>query len=247
MSRLTSRIEALKHRRRRPEPYTALKLLTTEDLLRALVLVERGGVLPNGEARNPEVYQEASHIELEALERWAELCGEPLDHLEAAEELLDRMGDAHGWGSPDARDAALLRERLELPGASPWLIEKTAEAVVRFYAELEEYGDQPRHPALRGAVRRLERLQEIVDAEGERGEPVHDTRGGRPVDGPVRARILVCEECGERTVLDGPLSAWAWGSTSFGCECGERVTLADGLDRKGFGGAGGATNAASPT
>ena len=57
--------------------------------------------------------------------------------------------------------AALLRERLELPGASPWLIEKTAEAVASFYAELEEHGDQPRHPELRGAVRRLERLREI--------------------------------------------------------------------------------------
>ncbi len=161
MSRLRSRIDALKRRRRRPEPYPALKLLTTEDLARALVLVERGGVLPNGEVRNPAVYRQASREELEALERWAEMCGEPLDHLEAAEELLDRMGEAYGWGSPEAMDAALLRERLKLPGASPWLVEKTAEAVVRFYAELEEHGDHPRHPALRGAVRRIERLREI--------------------------------------------------------------------------------------
>ena len=161
MSRLTNRIEALEHRRRRPEPYTPLKLLTTEDLARALILVERGGVLPNGEVRNPEVYRQASHEELEAVERWTQLCGEPLDHLEAADELLDRMGDAHGWHSPEVRDAALLRERLELPGASPWLVEKTAEAVVRFYAKLEEHGDHPRHPALRGAVRRLARLREI--------------------------------------------------------------------------------------
>jgi len=99
MSRLTSRIDVLKRRRRRPEPYTALKLLTTEDL--------------------------------------------------------------YGWRSPEATDAALLRESLELPGASPWLVEKTAEAVVRFYAELEEHGGHPRHPGLRGAVRRLERLKEI--------------------------------------------------------------------------------------
>jgi hypothetical protein len=162
MSRLTSRIDVLEHRRRRPESYTALKLLTTEDLGRALVLIERGGVLPNGEVRNPEVYRHASREELEALERWTELCGEPLDHLEAAEELLDRMGDAYGWRSPEATDAALLRERLELPGASPWLVEKMAEAVMRFYAELEEHGDQSSHPALRGAVRRLERLKEIV-------------------------------------------------------------------------------------
>jgi len=162
MSRLASRIDVLKRRRRRPEPYTALKLLTTEDLGRALVLIERGGVLPNGEVRNPEVYRHASREELESLERWTELCGEPLDHLEAAEELLDRMGDAYGWRSPEATDAALLRESLELPGASPWLVEKMAEAVMRFYAELEEHGDQSSHPALRGAVRRLERLKEIV-------------------------------------------------------------------------------------
>jgi len=107
------------------------------------------------------VYRHASREELEALERWMELCGEPLDHLEAAEELLDRMGEAYGWRSREALDAALLRERLELPGASSWLVEKTAEAVVKFYAELAEHGGQPRHPALRGAVRRLERLREI--------------------------------------------------------------------------------------
>jgi hypothetical protein len=162
MSRLTARIDALKHRRRRPELYPTLKLLTTEDLVRALLLVERGGVLPDGEVRNPEVYRHASREELDALERWTQLCGEPLDHLEASEELLDRMGEAYGWRSLEALDAALLRERLELPGASPWLVEKTAEAVVRFYAELEEHGGQPSHPALRGAVRRLERLREIV-------------------------------------------------------------------------------------
>jgi hypothetical protein len=161
MSRLRSRINALERRRRHPEPYTPLKLLITQDLGRALVLVERGGVLPDGEVCNPEVYLQASPQDLGALQRWTELCGEPLDHLEAAEELLDRMGDAYGWRSPEARDAALLRERLELPGASPWLIEKTAEAVASFYAELEEHGDQPRHPDLRGAVRRLERLREI--------------------------------------------------------------------------------------
>ena len=161
MSRLRSRIDALKRRRRRPEPYPALKLLTTEDLARALVLVEQGGVLPDGEVRNPEVFRHASREELEALERWTELCGEPLDHLEAAEELLDRMGEAYGWRSREALDAALLRERLELPGASSWLVEKTAEAVVKFYAELAEHGGQPSHPALRGAVRRLERLREI--------------------------------------------------------------------------------------
>ena len=42
--------------------------------------------------------------------------------------------------------------------------------------------------------------------------------------------VLQCEECGERTVLGGPLSVWCGGSTYFGCECGARLTLADQLD-----------------
>jgi hypothetical protein len=41
------------------------------------------------------------------------------------------------------------------------------------------------------------------------------------VNGPSRGGILVCEECGEKTVLDGPLSAWCSGGTPFGCRCGE--------------------------
>src|SRR5919112_2043990 len=138
MSRLKKRVEALEHRRLPKEPGSALKLLTTYELRRALALVERGGLLPNGAVRRPEVYPEAP-----------------------AEELLDRMGEAYGWRSPEAMGAALLLERLELPDASPWLVGKTAEAVVSFYAELEEHRDEPRHPELRAAVRRLERLKEI--------------------------------------------------------------------------------------
>jgi hypothetical protein len=42
--------------------------------------------------------------------------------------------------------------------------------------------------------------------------------------------ILVCEVCSERTVLGGPLAVWRSESTTFGCECGERLTLADRLD-----------------
>lgn len=42
--------------------------------------------------------------------------------------------------------------------------------------------------------------------------------------------VLLCEECGERTVLGGPLSVWCSGSTSFGCECGAQLTLADQVD-----------------
>ena len=161
MRRLKRRVEALERRQRPREPSSTLKLMTTDELRRALALVERGGLLPNGEVRRPEVYQNAAPEEWEALERWIELCGEPLDHMEAAEELLDRMGEAYGWRSAEAMNAALLLERLELPDASPWLIGKTAEAVVSFYAELEEHRDEPRHPELRAAVRRLERLKEI--------------------------------------------------------------------------------------
>jgi len=161
MSRLKRRVEALQRRQRQPDPNFALKLMTTDELRRALALIERGGVLPNGEVRNPEVYREATLEEWEALERWRKLCGEPLDHLEAAEELLDRMGDAYGWRSPEVIDAALLLQRLALADASPWLVGKSAEAVVLFYAELEEHRSEPLHPDVRGAVRRLERLKAI--------------------------------------------------------------------------------------
>jgi hypothetical protein len=44
-----------------------------------------------------------------------------------------------------------------------------------------------------------------------------------------RCVVLMCEECGERTVLDGWASVWRLGDTSFGCECGERLTLLDRL------------------
>jgi hypothetical protein len=42
--------------------------------------------------------------------------------------------------------------------------------------------------------------------------------------------ILMCEACGERTVLGGPLAVWRSESTTFGCECGEQLSLADRLD-----------------
>jgi hypothetical protein len=45
--------------------------------------------------------------------------------------------------------------------------------------------------------------------------------------------ILVCEVCGERTVLGGPLAVWRSESTTFGCGCGERLTLADRLGSGG--------------
>jgi hypothetical protein len=41
-----------------------------------------------------------------------------------------------------------------------------------------------------------------------------------------RRIILMCEECGERTVLAGPESAWREARTSFECGCGKDLTLA---------------------
>jgi len=140
---------------------TALNLLTTDELRRALDLVERAGVLPSGDVRRPEVFRSPSPEESKALERWRELQGEPLDHLDAAEELLDRVGEAHGWHSREAVQAALLLTRLELPDASPWFVGKRAETVLNLYAELEEHRDEPQHPHVRGAVRHLERLREM--------------------------------------------------------------------------------------
>lgn len=52
------------------------------------------------------------------------------------------------------------------------------------------------------------------------------------MDGSSKRVILVCEECGERTVLGGPLSVWCSESTHFGCECGRELTLADRLDQR---------------
>jgi hypothetical protein len=65
------------------------------------------------------------------------------------------------------RGALVLAERLELPDASPWLVQRMAEAVINFYAQLEEHDDQPHRPTLRGAY---ERLGEI-----EYGRPAPDT------------------------------------------------------------------------
>jgi hypothetical protein len=50
------------------------------------------------------------------------------------------------------------------------------------------------------------------------------------MESSVRNVVLVCEECGRRTVLGGPLSVWRSGSTSFECECGAKLTLSHQLD-----------------
>ena len=48
--------------------------------------------------------------------------------------------------------------------------------------------------------------------------------------GSAKNVVLMCKECGERTVLGGPLSVWRSGSISFECECGAQLTLSDQLD-----------------
>jgi hypothetical protein len=172
-SRLERRLKALRRRQQRPETMSALMLLTTEEIRRALVLTERAGVLQNGDVRYPEAFRQATPEELEALEHWRTLCGEPLDHLELAEELLDRMGEAHGWRSPEAIDAAQVLQRLTRPNRSPWFVAKMAEAVLNFYAELGQHPGEPRHPRVRGAVRRLERLDKmgLQDLAEQSGDP----------------------------------------------------------------------------
>lgn len=66
------------------------------------------------------------------------------------------------------------------------------------------------------------------------------------MNGSSRRVILVCEECGERTVLGEPLSVWCSQSTHFGCECGRVLTLADRLDQQRIGGAQGITSVVAP-
>ena len=171
MSRLRSRLRRrLQQRRLQQEPINALALLTTEEIQQALALTERGGVLPDGEVRHPEAFREATPVEREALQHWTRVCSEPLDHLELAEELVDRMGEAHGWPSREALDAALLLERLELPDESSRFVGKMAEAVLNLYAELAEHPDEPEHPKVRGAVRRLGRLEELDRLDSESPE-----------------------------------------------------------------------------
>lgn len=164
-SRLERRLDALKDRQSQPEPISVLSLLNTEEIRQALALIERAGVTPSGDVSNPQAFQEAAPEELAALEHWRELCGEPLDHLELVEELLDRVGGHRGWRSPQAFEVALLLKRLEFPNESSWYVGKQAEAVVALYAEMDEHGagrgSASLHPHVRASVRRLERLEEI--------------------------------------------------------------------------------------
>jgi hypothetical protein len=183
-SRLERRLSALESIPRQAEPISVLRLLNTEELRLALALIERARVLPNGDVGDPEAFREATPEELEALEHWRQLYGEPLDHLELAEELLDRVGEAHGWRSPEALETALFLKRLELPHESPWFVGKSAEALVVLYAEMEEHGvgrgGASLHPHLRAAVRRLERLKEMYRLAPE-------TQAPPETEGPLEA------------------------------------------------------------
>ena len=182
ISRLQRRLKALRRRRQRPETMSALMLLTTEEIRQALVLTERAGVLQNGDVRYPEAFWQATPEELDALEHWRTLCGEPLDHLELAEELLDRMGEVHGWRSPEAMNAAQALQRLAWPNRSPWFVAKMAEAVLDFYTQLGQHPGESQHPRVRGAVRRLERLNEIglQDLAEQPGDPEAASEGVPP-------------------------------------------------------------------
>jgi hypothetical protein len=182
MSRLERCLKGLRRRQQRPETTSVLMLLTTEEIRRALVLTERAGVLQNGDVRYPEAFWQATPGELEALERWRTVCGEPL-----AEELLDRMGEAHGWRSPEAMDAALFLQRLTRPDRSPWFVAKMAEAVLNFYDELGQHPGEPRHPRVRGAVRRLERLDEmgLQDLVEQPGDSEAAAEGSPPQVNPL--------------------------------------------------------------
>ena len=56
-SRLQRRLSALEGRQPQPEPISVLRLLNTEELRLALALIERAGVLPNGEVRHPDAFR----------------------------------------------------------------------------------------------------------------------------------------------------------------------------------------------
>lgn len=42
-----------------------------------------------------------------------------------------------------------------------------------------------------------------------------------------RCVILICEECGEKMVLEGSEATWGSESEPFECGCGVHLTLAD--------------------
>ncbi len=66
------------------------------------------------------------------------------------------------------------------------------------------------------------------------------------MNGSSKRVVLVCEQCGDRTVLGGALSVWYSQSTRFGCECGRELTLADRLDQQRVSRAGDVTSVGRP-
>jgi hypothetical protein len=50
------------------------------------------------------------------------------------------------------------------------------------------------------------------------------------VEGSGKKVVLLCEGCGERIVLGGPLSVWNCGSTASARGCGAQLTLSQQLD-----------------
>ena len=55
---------------------------------------------------------------------------------------------------------------------------------------------------------------------------------GVRVSSRSRSVILVCEECGERVILVGSLSAWRSERAVFECGCGEGLTFANRLEEE---------------
>jgi len=49
---------------------------------------------------------------------------------------------------------------------------------------------------------------------------------------PAGRIVLICEECGQRTVLCGSEEVWRSECTVSECGCGERPALVDQLDRE---------------
>ena len=211
-SRLERRLSALEGRQHQPEPISVLRLLNTDELIQALALIERAGVMPDGDVRHPEAFLEASPEESKALEHWRQLCGEPLDHLELAEELLDRVGERLGWRSAQALEVAILLKGLELLDESSWFVRKTAEAVVVLYAEMDEHGGVGRggaslHPHVRASVRRLERLEEIDRVAPASPESSSETEAPSEVEETSRKTEKELERAEPRSGTEGPQEA----------------------------------------
>jgi hypothetical protein len=129
------------------------------------------------------------------------------------------MGEAHGWLSREALHAALLLERLELPEESSWFVGKMAEAVLNFYAMLDEHPDEPVHPEVRGAVRRLERLKEL-DRIAPARESTSEEENGRTEDlealSEARLAREEAQEAGERPFMEEELERPPWWRRMFG-------------------------------